>query len=384
MSKLRRKSKSTQFKKNVKKTMCCTMTAATILAQIPYAVRENVYGAVSVNASNHLSGLTRAGQTSTDKYVAMPQVDDNHYIDISKQPIADNKITITLGESGDYVLTGTNLVDEVYVDTQIVIPEGAEVNLWLDGADINNDDGRYSCGQYYRVITPFQVEGILNLYMEDTSVFTSKYNEVFEVSDKGVLNIMASKDDAALNLKGAREEWYNHITGEGQCNIYGGNVDMTGAVMTEEFYMEDGSLDCGGIHATDIRIDGGVINADINYQNAPDWPEWPAGIGIGYERNCDSIEINGGIIKARGFGDYTTGIGTSSAQYSWDTEHNEAVDVTINGGTIYAYGGAYAYADIGVGHEEGSCGVLTINGGNIVEGDVRTNPMNVSSEAVYA
>lgn len=390
MSKLRRKSKANPFKKNVKKTVCYTMAAATILAQTPYTVSEDVYGAVSMNTSGQVSQVMQTGQRTAGNYVAMPQVDEEHYIDISKQVITDNKIMINLEESGDYVLTGSNLINEVYVDTQIVVAKGAEVNLWLDGAYISNDDGKYSCGTYRNVITPFRVEGILNLYMEDTTIFEVNLKEVFFLSDEGVLNIMASKEEAVLQLQGLKEEWYDLIGGYGRCRIYGGDVDIYGAIATEEFYMEDGNLDCGGIHATDIRIDGGVINSDLNNQTyLGDWVN-ASGIGMGYNQSCDSIVINGGIITARSAGDWASAIGTVSEYNEWYNSeedmfyHKSAVDVTINGGTIYAYGGGQAYADIGMGKEKGNCGILTVNGGNIVHGNIAANPVNVSGEAVFA
>ena len=81
------------------------------------------------------------------------------------------QIKIVLDTPGTYLLEGSNYINESYIDTQITVPEGVEVNIILaDGFSINNDDANYVWGCGYARSTlgvnPFVINGTANLYID--------------------------------------------------------------------------------------------------------------------------------------------------------------------------------------------------------------------------
>ena len=83
----------------------------------------------------------------------------------------DMQIKIVLDTPGTYLLEGSNYINESYIDTQITVPEGVEVNIILaDGFSINNDDANYVWGCGYARSTlgvnPFVINGTANLYID--------------------------------------------------------------------------------------------------------------------------------------------------------------------------------------------------------------------------
>ena len=104
-----------------------------------------------------------------------------------------------------------------------------------------------------------------------------------------------------------------------------------------------GGYNCNG---SSITIEGGTIIAKGGKEGA--------GIGGGEDGDGGVISISGGDITAYG-GDYAAGIGGGDGKLGGV--------ITITGGTIKAYGGKDG-AGIG-GGEDGDSGFITISGGNI-------------------
>ncbi len=101
-----------------------------------------------------------------------------------------------------------------------------------------------------------------------------------------------------------------------------------------------------------VVIDSGTIIAHAGYH--------AAGIGGGQYGNCGNITINGGVVTAYG-GGYSAAIGGAI--------DGRCGSITINGGEVYAYGaqgGDYSSNGIGGGHNNKSCGTITI-GENITK-----------------
>ena len=97
-------------------------------------------------------------------------------------------------------------------------------------------------------------------------------------------------------------------------------------------------LDCGS-----IVIEGGVITATGGYESA--------GIGAGSDAACGTITITGGRVTATG-GDYAAGIGTGDYTSSCGA-------ITITGGSVTATGGTKG-SGIGSADDSSSCGAITI------------------------
>ena len=85
-----------------------------------------------------------------------------------------------------------------------------------------------------------------------------------------------------------------------------------------------------------------------------------AGIGGGGDKTCGNIEIQGGVITAKG-GDRSAGIGSC--------ETSSCGTITISGGTVTAIGGDLAAgigSSIGEGGYYSSCGTISITGGTVI------------------
>ena len=81
------------------------------------------------------------------------------------------QIKIVLDTPGTYLLEGSNYINESYIDTQITVPEGVDVNIILaDGFPINNDDANHvwGCGDAGSTlgVNPFVITDKANLYMD--------------------------------------------------------------------------------------------------------------------------------------------------------------------------------------------------------------------------
>jgi hypothetical protein len=110
----------------------------------------------------------------------------------------------------------------------------------------------------------------------------------------------------------------------------------------------DGRIKAGPENTT-LTIKGNTGELDINAGNS-----LGAAIGASDGAACGNIEIQGGVITAKGA--MAAGIGASTA---------ECGDITISGGTVTATGGDGG-AGIGSGSSDsGWCGNITISGGTV-------------------
>lgn len=104
-----------------------------------------------------------------------------------------------------------------------------------------------------------------------------------------------------------------------------------------------------GIPCGNIEIQGGVITAKGGDRSA--------GIGSCETSSCGTITISGGTVTANG-GDLAAGIGSSIGEGSYFSTYSSCGNITISGGTVNATGGNFA-AGIGSGCG-GQCSDITI------------------------
>ena len=113
----------------------------------------------------------------------------------------------------------------------------------------------------------------------------------------------------------------------------------------------NGDRTCG-----DIDIQGGIIEAKGGAH--------AAGIGADLSSNCGNITISGGTVTATG-GNFAAGIGSGDVT----SPVSICGDITISGGTVTATGGQGA-AGIGCGQgvedQSNTCGNITISGGIVI------------------
>lgn len=131
----------------------------------------------------------------------------------------------------------------------------------------------------------------------------------------------------------------------GTITINGGTVIAEGNVHLEGAGIGGGFMGSGGT----ITINGGKVTATTGYDGAA--------IGGGDNGYAGIITINGGEIDARSLATRGTGIGASIKYNSNGQSTDTNCDITINGGTIKAYGGKEGNGIYGAN--------VTINGGEV-------------------
>ena len=170
----------------------------------------------------------------------------------------DMQIKIVLDTPGTYLLEGSNYINESYIDTQITVPEGVEVNIILaDGFSIKNDDANYVWGCGYAGSTvgvnPFVINGTANLYIDGNvaisgqSAQTHYYNKqyvrgLFAVSGK--LHIKEVKEGAVVTLE---NDVFDRKNWESQLSLTPGMFDGNGTVIIEEGTFEGKEISHGVI-----------------------------------------------------------------------------------------------------------------------------------------
>lgn len=176
------------------------------------------------------------------------------------------QINIVLDTPGTYLLEGSNYINESYIDTQITVPEGVEVNIILaDGFSINNDDANYVWGCGYAESTlgvnPFVINGIANLYIDGNvaisgqSAQTHYYNKqyvrgLFAVSGK--LHIKEVKEGAVVTLE---NDVFDRTKWESQLSLTPGMFDGSGTVIIEEGTFEGKEISHGvNLNTTNISL----------------------------------------------------------------------------------------------------------------------------------
>lgn len=246
---------------------------------------------------------------------------------------------------------------EVYVIT-LIVNKSKDVNI----SDINETE--------YIVNGNILLKGDgqsknLKLTVENGSKLTIE-NVVLTPQNDG--NAIICKGDATITLKGENTLNGRYASGYlGCCGILveKGTLTIEGdnsakLTVTGEGYEGAG---IGATNNANITINGGNIVANQNGVGES------AGIGsAGWGKTCGTITINGGTIQAWG-GTYSAGIGGSSS--------GSCGDIIITGGNIKAYGGGQS-PGIGNG-DDASCGNITISGANTIVYAKKGSGQNPSS-----
>lgn len=178
----------------------------------------------------------------------------------------DMQINIVLDTPGTYLLEGSNYINESYIDTQITVPEGVEVNIILaDGFSINNDGANYVWGCGYARSTlgvnPFVINGTANLYI-DGNVAISGQSTQTNYSDKqyvrglfavsGKLHIKEVKEGAVVTLE---NDVFDRTKWESQLSLTPGMFDGSGTVIIEEGTFDSKEISHGvNLNTTNISL----------------------------------------------------------------------------------------------------------------------------------
>ncbi len=176
------------------------------------------------------------------------------------------QINIVLDTPGTYLLEGSNYINESYIDTQITVPEGVEVNIILaDGFSINNDDANYVWGCGYARSTlgvnPFVINGTANLYIDGNVAISGQSTQtdysgkqyvrgLFAVSGK--LHIKEVKEGAVVTLE---NDVFDRTKWESQLSLTQGMFDGSGTVIIEEGTFDSKEISHGvNLNTTSISL----------------------------------------------------------------------------------------------------------------------------------
>lgn len=255
-----------------------------------------------------------------------------------------NKQGIKILSSQALTLSGT--LGEAGKDfTGIYIPSGVTAYLTLDGATING--GNHTA--------PITVEGTLKLTLTGSNTITPYVVNAISTPGIWVLedgNLVITEESAgSLTIKA---DYGNAAIGQSSYATSAG--------------FGDGTKYSGANKAGSITINGGTLNLTSEGSNASVPRAYYSGAAIGSAQGGDftSIIINGGIINAESYSGAAIGAGWKDPVSATPTG-----SVTINGGTINATGGQFAYhstnytSDGVGGSTEATTGGVTITGGSV-------------------
>ena len=104
---------------------------------------------------------------SLPQYASTSVMDEANAIQITlgADLIENNRISLNLDQDGaTYVISGSNYINDAYVDTTITVPGRTTVHVIFDGVDIKNDDGEIGCGGSYGTVDLLDIRGTMNVY----------------------------------------------------------------------------------------------------------------------------------------------------------------------------------------------------------------------------
>lgn len=179
-----------KFYRQAKKAICIATLSATVLTSIPVIPYTAAYakGQTTIEELQALSMPTE--NAITYKLSDKSLITEKTIVDCYGDEEQVNVIEINITKNGNYIIQGTNVINEAIIDTHIVVKKGVEANIILDGVSIKNEDSYAdmgTCGDVSQksLFPILDIEGTANLYVqgENTNTLTSS-----EVGENGVIN----------------------------------------------------------------------------------------------------------------------------------------------------------------------------------------------------
>ena len=211
---------------------------------------------------------------SLPQYASSSVMDEANAIQITlgADLIENNQISLNLDQDGaTYVISGSNYINDAYVDTTITVPGRTTVHVIFDGVDIKNDDGEIGCGGNYGTVDLLNIVGTMNVYTKADSTLAFR-----ACSFAGVMNFQSYGEQSGkltlTNVDGAAISFNEDINGP-LFNMFGGNVAFdVGSHNNLPFYtkynMSGGTLYLKAFYLpTNFVLTGGNLINDVTY----DW-----------------------------------------------------------------------------------------------------------------
>ena len=206
--------------------------------------------------------------------VSLPQYADNSVMDESNairiqlgpDLIENNQITLNLDQNGaTYLISGSNEINDAFVDTTICVPSGITVHVIFDGAQITNDDGVFTCAGPIGVLDLLNIEGTMNVYTKADSKLacvSSTFNGTVNFYDYG-------EQSGTFTLTDAPSTNARYLNTDGTFNILEGKVNVfCDDIPPRVTYNVSGgelNLKAGLIYDYNIVLTGGVLTIESTY-----------------------------------------------------------------------------------------------------------------------
>ena len=171
-------------------------------------------------------------------------------VSVSTPENYDDFVELTISESGNYRLTGSNYINGAYLDVKIIIDNGAEVTLNCDDAYIKNDRGEYIDTSDSN--KPDSIQGEFSY--EDDSSGHHIYNFVYPLNIK----------NGRLTLKGKLYmDTYDSPDGPKSANyIENGSIENPGDICCASIYT--GPVRTNNVESKDRGHDFFIKGAEYN------------------------------------------------------------------------------------------------------------------------
>ena len=338
-----------KIRRQAKKVICIATLTATMLTSIPFVSYTDAYakGQTTLEEMKTLSMPTKNAITYNLSDASL--ITDKTIVDYFGRETTVKVIEINITKNGNYIIKGSNEINDALIDTHIVVAEGVEANIIFDGATIKNDslygNDLGGCGtiSYSPLFPVLDIEGTANLYVQEDSSLTSAAateNPVICVTGQmtlkegtGSLKLAVGREENTYSLEqvisGYKKGKWGNVT------IEGGKLDFTGRIYNvDQFTMTGGAItskvdEDQVILAKDINISGGL------WEHTQEEATSLEVIGV-----YDSITVSGGRLNLlRGEED-------SGSCRAFDADKVRIIGGTIQRDeSIYIYDALDAYAN---------------------------------------
>ena len=271
-----------RIRKNLKqqwtKAVCIGTLSATVLTGVPVFPVTHAYAQeVSVQAEKNVTYNLQDTELLTEKTIA-DYGGTKHEVTI---------IEINITEDGTYTITGSNKINDTYMDVHITVADGVKANVILDNVTIQNDDlydldikGCARDDERDQLFPFMEIMGTANLYLKgqntitipvldkgngkvNTSVIFKLYGQLTVREDAGTPGSSLEINNAGYLIHGGGSDEYNSVGGS--FTMESGTLTAWGAEINylEQWHMLGGAINCymsNLVYYGDYQFLGGDIN----------------------------------------------------------------------------------------------------------------------------
>lgn len=291
------------FRRKMRKVVCVTTASAAVLTSIPFVSYTDSYARVQTLATGQEQAAVTIPMDNAVTYDLQDAAlrKEIEVVDLLGEKYKAKVIEINITEDGNYIIKGSNEVNDAYMDTHITVADGVTANVIFDGAVIYNDDIYYDkvggCGTASRsgAFPVMDIAGTANIYVKSDSVlYSQKDNNAAMISLAGKLVFKDSGQDAELTIARVTDP-------ESEDNLYLSRDPIVSGLLTKEMettgevLVEGGTLSVQGVMEglKSFAMTGGNININSSV--------WYASVIA-----ADNVCISGGTLTHKKNAEWAT------------------------------------------------------------------------------